>query len=1220
MYLSRLELHGFKSFADRTVIDFSSGVTAVVGPNGCGKSNIVDAVRWVIGEQRARILRSDTMDDIIFNGSSSRRSLGMSEVLLTIENNRGVLPIEYSEVTIGRRLFRSGESEYLLNGVQCRLKDITDLFMDTGMGAGAYSVIELKMIEDILSDSADDRRHMFEEAAGISKYKIRRGQTLRKLAGTQTDLNRVRDLVDELDKRVRSLERQANKASRYKRLDDRLNHVVLALAVTEYSALSEEESSLKNLISDSGSEVMGFTTQMATLEASHETLRKEHIEKEQKVTTTQTRLVHHLDMLRQAESDLRLNQERIQSIEKDLKRAAAEQDAADVRVTGLESDLQSSDEKHARAVPAARESAARLTTARKEKETAENELAKTRTHLQSLAVEERNLQTDLAEHRRQIDRLGNRAEFFEQDLEIIAKKFKETGSSIKEIEKRRSDTEGILRSQSIENRRFLAKLEKAQSLVDAKEKELKNSEISLQKLERRVAAAYAEKTLLDSLLSSYDDLSESVQHLASSTDWSSDVLRTVADLFACDREHRIALDTALGEYASCIVVKSEDEAGRAIRNLKSNEKGRATFIISDRLAHLPLPSNGNPDPGLAPGSGPGSSSGPAPGSGPNSSSGPDPGSGPDIVEDAIPLSCLVRISDDEFQTLPFLLLHNCFLVDDLEIIASAIPATGRYFTVEGEWYDAAGYHHGGSPATGTSVAASRMGRREHFDRVKVDILALEAEIKTTRKQIDEARTALENIPLNKLESALAKSLEKAGVLESRLGQTDYELSALARRTRELEDRSSEIRKQRGEASTQIESLQSELDRMDEVLTDVRTRRHGSEITIETLEESNRLAFSQFNEINIAAVEARNELEHLTQEITRFRVDIERLNAETKRRREMTVALDKQLSETKENSASLEVELDKLRKNRNKLDQEASDSKDVLSEVKVGVSDIEAELRTVRREREEAMSGETRHSVRQAEIKTRLADLIGTMAEDYEIDIAGFSVEIDEGFEVESARTEIRDLRIRIRNLGPVNALALDSFDDEKKRLDFLQEQLTDLEKAENTLLTTIKEINETASARFNETFSAIRSNFVKLFVELFGDEASADVVLVNPDDPLESPIEVMARPEGKKLSVLAQLSGGEKTLTAIALLFAIYLVKPSPFCILDEVDAPLDDANVDRFMHMIRTFSESTQFILVTHNKRTMEAADCMYGVTMAEQGVSKLVGVKFESQLELVA
>ncbi|MCH8276144.1 MAG: AAA family ATPase, partial [Bacteroidetes bacterium] len=376
----------------------------------------------------------------------------------------------------------------------------------------------------------------------------------------------------------------------------------------------------------------------------------------------------------------------------------------------------------------------------------------------------------------------------------------------------------------------------------------------------------------------------------------------------------------------------------------------------------------------------------------------------------------------------------------------------------------------------------------------------------------------------------------------------------------------------------------------------------------------------FNEANIIAVQAHNRLNNLKKDRERTIQDLATLEEDARTRASRVDSLKDQSDDTARNTSALEIEISSLKERRGDLDGAVNVAKDSLMETKVCISDLEADLRELRRQREEAMAAESRQTVRQAEIKTRLQDLIATTAEDYEIHLTTHRMDIEADFSEKEVRAEILELRNKIRSLGPVNQLALESFDEEKERIEFLHEQLSDLERAESTLLETIGEINRTASERFMETFDAVRSNFQRLFIELFGDEAGADIVLMEPDNPLESEIEILAKPEGKKPNVLAQLSGGEKTLTAIALLFAIYLVKPSPFCILDEVDAPLDDANVDRFMHLIRSFSDSTQFILVTHNKRTMEAADRMYGITMQEQGVSKLVGVTFDSEFQMVA
>ncbi len=417
MYLSKLELHGFKSFADRTTVDFADGVTVVVGPNGCGKSNIVDAVRWVIGEQRARILRSDKMDSVIFNGTSKRRALGMAEVLLTIENTRGILPTEYSEVTIGRRLFRSGESEYIMNGVNCRLKDITDLFMDTGMGAGAYSVIELKMIEEILSDNAADRRHLFEEAAGITKYKIRRGQTLRKLKSTQGDLNRVRDLTDELDKRVRSLERQAQKAARFKKYDERLHHLEVSLGLLEYRKLSADIELVQKDMGKLTDAAAAFTAKLAAEEAAHESLRTEHVNREKGVVHAQSLLTEHMDALRAAESDLRVATERLSTISRDLTRLDEEAKAAIGQRENFESDLERYEKEYNDVVPAAEKAEAELSDAKRIRDEAQTTQQKHQVKLHNLRLQERKVSSEKADMQRQIDRLSSRIEITTVDLE-----------------------------------------------------------------------------------------------------------------------------------------------------------------------------------------------------------------------------------------------------------------------------------------------------------------------------------------------------------------------------------------------------------------------------------------------------------------------------------------------------------------------------------------------------------------------------------------------------------------------------------------------------------------------------------------------------------------------------------------------------------------------------------------------------------------------------------
>jgi len=1191
MYLSKLELHGFKSFADRTVVDFAPGVTCVVGPNGCGKSNIVDAVRWVIGEQRARILRSDKMDNVIFNGTSKRRALGMSEVMLTIENTRGILPIEYSEVTIGRRLFRSGESEYLLNGVQCRLKDITDLFMDTGMGAGAYSVIELKMIEELLSENAQDRRHLFEEAAGITKYKVRRGQTLRKLKTTQVDLDRVRDLTDELNKRVKSLERQARKTARYKEYESELRNLEISLATLEHFSLAQgiSASSKARAAAEQDADVTGG--RVSAEEAAHEALQKEYVDREKRVSEGQTKLSRHIDRLRAAESDLRVGTERLAVIARDLTRLAEEEKTNATRRDLLLRVLERSRLDLESAQPAATTAEAALTDARRIRDEAQNTQQKHQTKLQGLRQEERNAMAERAARERHVDRLSTRIEVIESEMEERRAARESLGAGTDDIQDRlqvaraeaNAARNALLAAQKEVDHRLAARTDAEHQLHKARE--------ASRDAERAFDAATAEAGLLRGLVESFDDLGESVRFLAHETDWTNSDLVTVADVMGCDNEWKTAVDTALGEFAGCIVVASERELDAAVSKLRREGKGQASFIVLERLDNLPVE---NP--------------------------GPDRRSAPEGTG-ATPLVDLVRVSENRYEVLARALFHQTWAVDSIDGI-HAREGT-RVVARTGEWTGSAGIVHAGSQREQATVASSRVGRREQLARLEKEVARLEAAADKARKGVQEIEADLQSIDVGAARRSLEAARAEHAAADKALSRAEYETETAGRRRDEINERLATLEKQRDATITEKAGVAESLTQVSVQVAHLQKRRADAEASFAEIEEASREAFDFFNEANITAVQTRNRLDNLKRDLKRNEDDLNELAQREKERAEAIVKLTQQQAETQERCRELEKDLEKLLAARSAMETEVSAAKDALMESRVKISDVEATLRGLRRDREAALKVVSSHEVRLAELHTRREDLCRTVLEDFNLDLEdedSWEHEVPDDFDRTAARERVQELKAEIRSMGPVNALALESFEEEKERLTFLTGQLEDLEGAEETLLKTIGEINTTASERFNATFGAVQENFRRLFADLFGEGASADVVLADPNDPLESEIEIFAKPRGKKPSVLAQLSGGEKTLTAIALLFSIYLVKPSPFCILDEVDAPLDDTNVGRFMQLIRTFSDSTQFILVTHNKRTMEAADRMYGITMREQGVSRLVGVTFEDGLDMVA
>jgi chromosome segregation protein len=1182
MYLSKLELHGFKSFAQRTVVHFSPGITVVVGPNGCGKSNIVDAVRWVIGEQRARILRSEKMENVIFNGTLTRRALGMSEVLLTVENTRGILPTEYTEVTIGRRLYRSGESEYLLNGVQCRLKDITDLFMDTGMGAGAYSVIELKMIEDLLSENAQDRRHLFEEAAGITRYKVRRAQTLRKLDGTQADLVRVRDLTEELDRQVRSLERQARKAGRFRALQEELRTLETALAQSEYDRLRDQAEGARRerrLLAD---RLEAEGARLAEAEARHEAHRTEHIDREQRVTAEQGRQAAQVDALRKLESDERITRERLAVAVRDLERLAGEAQAALEHRSALEARLDTLARGVGDAVPALEAADAALEAARTGRDAASARTLAHRQRLDALLRTERAAADARADAQRALDRVTSRLEMLRDELRGIDERLDPARDAVSEAlraaDAARDTLETAANARSEARAAFDGLVQERTALEGRLERALE----TLRDAQRRQDAVGAEVALLESLLSSYDDFAESVQHLATERDWTTGELRTVADLLSCDEAHRPALEAAIGAFADCVVVATEDEARRAIGRLRTDDKGRATFLVLERL--------------------------------------PAPGPEPDTA--LRPLASVVRVADPAAAPLVPVLLRGAYLVDHLDdaLAAARRAGSGRFFAPSGEWVDHDGMVQGGGDRAGRSPASGRIGRREQLADLVERLSEAEAAVSAAQADADAARASLEALPIGPAEQAERLAEQQVSSAERELARLAAEHAAAVRRAADIEQRRGQITAAAGGGEEEIAALSAALDEAERLLTEARRNREQVEEKSAATEEDLRSAETGFNDARVASVEARNRHDNLKRELDRAREDLARLEREQVDREERIAALGAAKDESEARITTLTDDIRAARSALGEINQVVDAARDVLSETRVAISAIESELREFRRSREATLREENQLAIRETELTTRTEDLVAGIREDFEVDLTATRFEIPDGFVEATARTEASELRSKIRGLGPVNALALDSFEEERERLEFMRTQLRDLESAEATLLETITEINTTASERFRTTFEQIRTNFTGLFSRLFGEETTADIVLENPDDLLESAIEIMAKPRGKKPSVLAQLSGGEKTLTAIALLFAIYLVKPSPFCILDEVDAPLDDANVDRFMTLIRSFADTTQFILVTHNKRTMEAADRMYGITMQEQGVSRLVGVKFDEVLEAVA
>lgn len=1175
MYLSKLELHGFKSFAERTTLQFDPGITAVVGPNGCGKSNVVDAVRWVVGEQRARVLRSEKMDNVIFNGAARRRPLGMAEVLLTIENTRGVLPTEYGEVTIGRRLYRSGESEYLLNGVQCRLKDIVDLFMDTGMGAGAYSVIELKMVDEILSENAHDRRHLFEEAAGITKYKLRRAQTLRKLDGTQADLDRLRDLTDEIGKRVRSLKRQAEKAARFKEHAARLRSLELLLTVQEHTRLGSRQATTEGELAALRAETDALGAALLAEDERLTALQQELGRREQALAEAQRAAGRHAAQLHDAEAEQRLEAERRAATLRDRERTEREQaeDARRREHLAAEAARLAADE--AEAVPNEASARRALDAAQADRDRTHAALEAARATLEAARRDAQQADHDRADAQRRLDRLANRLDLLAQDEARLAQQQDDDQAAMAALAQRRDAAARHLAEATRDARDAEAARDAAEAARDAAQLTLEAARDALRSAERRRDAAQAEVQLLESLLASYEEVGEAVQFLAEASGWHTGELLTVADVLACDEADRLALDAALGAYAACVVVAGAEQARQAAALLRAEQRGQATFLLLDRLQLPPSP--------------------------------PD--------EAALPLlRPRVRPAAPRYAPLADVLLHGTYVADRLDALElSALPPEAtRVVARTGEWLERRGLVHAGSLPAAPSGAARRLGRREQLQTARAALAQADAEVARSREAVVAARAHLEAVPVAATRHADADARRALAAAEAEAAHAEALVQAALRR------RDERAARQRACADEQ-QRLQAERQAAHHALADADARaeaahaaRRAADEAFQAADADARRALDAHGAARLAALDAHNHLDTLRRELARTRQAHADLEARRRRHAEHLDHLAQALTTADARLAGLQERLATLSAERDDLERTAAAARTALQQTKQDLVALDGRLRRARLQREQLLREENLRAVRLAEITTRRDETTRHLQEDFDTPPDALPP-LPDDFDEAAARAEVQALRPLVRGAGNINALALEEYEQEHQRFDFLTRQQLDLEHAEQTLLQTIDEINTTAEARFRETFEAIRGHFGRLFQELFGEEAAADLLLANPADLLESPIEIQARPRGKRPTTIAQLSGGEKTLTAIALLFAIYLVKPSPFCILDEVDAPLDDANVERFMRLIRSFANDIQFILITHNKRTMEAADRLYGVTMEEQGVSRLVGVRFE-------
>ena len=1177
MSLSRIEMVGFKSFMAPIHLQFNPGITAIMGPNGCGKTNIVDAVRWVLGEQSARQLRSSKMENVIFNGTQQHKPMGYAVVNLTINNERGQFPLEYAEITITRKVYRSGVSEYFINKTPCRLKDIRDLFADTGTGSHSYSVIEQEMIDWVLNDVHGERRLMFEEAAGIVKYRMRREEAQRKLDLTDADLVRLEDILEELRKQVRSLKYQMAKARRYRIVRDRIRGWEVIHLRAQLSEIIAERRTAEADLTKSMTLSRSEDSSLAELERKVEEARAAHLDLERRRTELQNRRY-----------DIRRT---IQSSEEKVIQFTERQNQAGVRIDRAKREIEEAEGRLVRITERAAE-VNDLSAGTGSKIGSEEEaLLALSQDFRELAEKIRALTARLIDLKQtQLDFLQDQVraksalEHFENVLRDLDARSEETRQKITDTEK---EGKGLAADREIkaaaqrELEEAHAGLERERSsLADSiqdQEKRIFERERLLAEKRAELAHLRSKHDLLQRMKDNFEGFPGGARHLLASGD--SRVRGPLVEFLKVEDRFKPACEAVLAGMLEGVVVERISNALDIVNELAERNLGRVRLFAEDvRSVERRADTGGVPGClGM--------------------------------------LGSFVKV-DDSRKALVENLLGGVYLFEDapraLDFVSSERGALASAVTLSGVSFSGtAGVYFAG----GATEEFSLLGRSDDLERIKETIPSLDHEVAALTISCDEERTARENL------QARVRGLE---------GDIQRGRDELSRRRDELQG----IEKDHAMRKEKVSLLLKTIDEIETSRFDVLSKLEESRLSLRMHEEGGALGPAATIESDLAAFQKRKEeaeaaltekkiaLASLKGALDKDREELRGLAGMEAQFRGIVDERRREIAASGEELAGLASAVDAERSVvRGFLEEERSFEHGLeelagsLEERRAEADAVDKELKGRKAERERIFERLNEIKITLSTLETRMRSLVDKAQEMYAEDLGCYL----EGKELPLTDEEAavtRDMldreKKKLESIGPVNLAAVDEFDEKKMRLDFLESQKADLVEAKEELAEAIKKINARARSQFLETYELVRKNFQETFRILF-EGGEADLSLGEGTDPLEADIIITARPKGKRLQDIALLSGGERALTALALLFALYKAKPSPFCIFDEVDAPLDDANIQRFLRMLQAFKKDTQFIIITHNKRTMEVAETLYGVTMEERGISRVVSVDFD-------
>ncbi len=1206
MRIKKLEIVGFKSFKDRTVIHFDEGITGIVGPNGCGKSNIVDALVWVMGEMSAKHLRGSSMEDVIFAGAEGYAPLGMAEVSLTLENDGGPFPAKYmrhSEVMVTRRLHRSGESEYLINKEAARLKDIQEIFMDTGAGSKGFSIIEQGAIGKIITAKPEDRRVLIEEAAGITKFKVRKRESQRKLQGTEQNLVRLQDIIGEQKRQLDSLQRQAQRAERYRAIKNEMQDKELWLSAKKYLQIHEDAAQAQTVFDEARELEAVASSDLSQWEADLESRKLQLVEREKQVEEKQS-----------------LNQqilERVQALEFTIRELSFEIEQARRNKEMTGSILQQNE---ARKVALSRELeqlTERLSEVKVQAESMGSKYQEKQQHFQSVQSRIQQIDEELSQSRREMltvsqseshvearlmsldSQIEGQQERLESSREVLLElegqhqEFTERRRKLfNDLEKERQLQLDIMRD--VEG--FEANLDSLKSQFESRTKEVEEFKDSLNEVSSRLYG-------LENLHANFEGFQEGVKNIMmwqrrrqqeseglraadASHEGSALAFQPVAELVEVPAEYEMAMEAALGQRLQVLLGPSSDKVLDAVDHLKENKQGRSSFMAIDLLGEAKT----SPTSEVA-------------------------------KEEGVRalLKDIVQVPETHRQQVAYI-LKDVVVVDS---IRSALRLRSTYsgfsfVTLEGDTLSPDGVLTGGSPESAESGVLKRRReikelsqKREEWagklSLAQLSLKKLEGQIKSLTEDLEKARQAKSEKEF--LLSTLKRDLERAEV-------------ELNNSTKAIERQGAEVDKLDG----QMQRLSSEAEELRDRLTELKEKKLGLEASVESLTaeyQTSRQGFDQLQQevtgLQVNAAAKKQELEGLNHQVQMMERSLGEIN-------EQLSQMSEESQKSTESLSTNQVVIEERRVELESLIGQSHEAKKIVAEVR----DLYEQELQAHRELEskvsKALHGINDHKSRMSEAQLKLEQL--KMKEQYLLDQINerYMVNLSEvaerykDVECDFAQTEkeVEELKTKLSRIGDVNLSAIQEYDELVHRYEFLSQQYKDLTEAKEQLRKVIDRINRICSKRFKETFEQVNERFIKVFPVLFGG-GEAHLILVEDPEKDEMGVDIVAKPPGKKLQSVSLLSGGEKALTAVSLIFSIFLVKPSPFCLLDEVDAPLDDANVFRFNDLVKEMAKRSQMIVVTHNKYTMKVNNKLYGVTMEEKGVSKMVSVSL-AEAEKVA